>query len=76
MVGDGPSREKEKEEACAAGGACGKPHNWRKPNRLLTLHVGDTMREQVLFQAFGAPDGECDNFDLCAETCHKFNETE
>ena len=46
-------------------GACGKPHDWRKPNRLLTLQIGDTMQKQVVFSAYGAPDGECDPL-ICA----------
>ena len=33
----------------------------RKPNRLLTLQFGDTAKEQVVFLAYGAPDGERDN---------------
>ena len=28
---------------CGACGACGVPYCWRKPNRLLTLQIGDTV---------------------------------
>ena len=33
-------------------GACGMPHDWRKPNRLLTLQVGDTANDQIVFLAY------------------------
>ena len=33
------------------------PYDWRKPNRLLTLQIGDTTSDQVVFSACGAPDG-------------------
>ena len=36
-------------------------YDWRKPNRFLTLQVGDTASDQVVFLAFCALDGECDN---------------
>ena len=42
-------------------GACGIPYDWRKPNRLLALQIGDTAYEQVCFLAYSAPSGECDN---------------
>ena len=42
-------------------GACGMPFDWRKPERLLALQIGDTANEQVLFTAYSAPNGECDN---------------
>ena len=58
-----------REEHCSIGGwwcgACGMPDGWRTPNRLLTLPTGDTMQEQVVFPAYGAPYGECDHL-LCA----------
>ena len=38
------------------------------PNRLLTLKIATRRREQVVFLAYGTPDGECDNFYLCVET--------
>ena len=40
--------------------AC-KPYDWRKPNRLLTLQIGDATNVQVVFLACGAQDGELDN---------------
>ena len=36
-----------------------------KPNRLLTLQIGDTANEQVVSPVHGAPDGECDSL-MCA----------
>ena len=38
----------------------------RKLNRLLTLQKGDKEHEQVVFPAYGAPDGEWDNI-ICHE---------
>ena len=37
------------------------PHDWRKPNDFLTLLIGDTHRDRVVFLAHGALDGERDN---------------
>ena len=42
-------------------GVCGQLYDWQKPNRLLTLQIGDTANEQVVFPAYGGPGGECDN---------------
>ena len=46
-------------------GACQQPYVWRKPNRLLTLQIGDTANEQVVLMASGPPDGERDSM-TCA----------
>ena len=43
----------------------GIPYDWREPNGLPTLHIGDATQEQVVFLAYGVPDGECDN-SVCA----------
>ena len=40
---------------------CGQLYDWRKPNRLLTLQFGDMAKEQVVFPAYRAPGGDCDN---------------
>ena len=45
--------------------ACGQACDWSKPNRLLTLQNGDAAQEQVVFLAYGAPDGECGHL-ICA----------
>ena len=41
-------------------GACGMPYDWRKPNRLLTLQVGDTANDLQVLLACSAFGGECD----------------
>ena len=43
-----------------------RTYQWRKLNRLLTLLIGDTMQEQLVFPAYGATDGESDNL-ICAQ---------
>ena len=40
------------------GGAERAPYDWR---RLLTLQFGSTANEELVFPAYGAPDGECYN---------------
>ena len=35
-------------------------YDWRKPNRLLTLQIGDAVDEQVVVPEYWAPDGKCD----------------
>ena len=48
------------------------PYDWRKPKRLLTLLIGETANEQVVFTAYSAPNGECDNMiGACLEVGHK-----
>ena len=47
------------------------PYDWRKPNRLLTLQIGDAANEQVVFPAYGAPDGECDNLSSAPKPVKK-----
>ena len=42
-------------------GACGMPCDWRKPNPLLTLQIGDTADDQIVLPAYSALGGECDN---------------
>ena len=37
------------------------PFDWRKLERLLSLQIGDTANEQVVFTAYSAPNGEFDN---------------
>ena len=37
------------------------PYDWRKPNRLLALQIGDTVSDQIAFSAYSAHGGECDN---------------
>ena len=57
MVGDSQQGEKRKKNIMSGGGAGGKPYDWRKPNRLHTLQMGDTAQEQVVFPAYEPPDG-------------------
>ena len=38
-----------------------QPYDCRKPKRLLTLQIGDTANEQVVFPAYGARNGDCDH---------------
>ena len=40
-------------------GVCGMPYDWRKPNRLLTLQIGHTANDQMIFLAYSALGG-CD----------------
>ena len=41
-------------------------YDWRNPNRLLTLQIGDTRCKNKCFsQTYGPPDGECDT-SICA----------
>ena len=42
-------------------GAYGQPYDWRKPNALPTLQIGDAANGQMAFLSYGAPDGEWDN---------------
>ena len=42
-------------------GAWWQPYDRRKPNRLVTLQIGDAANVQVVFPAYGATDGECDH---------------
>ena len=37
------------------------PFDWRKPERLLSLQIGDTANEQVVFTAYSALNGEFEN---------------
>ena len=37
------------------------PYDWRQPNCSLALQIGDTANEQVVFLAYCAPVGKCDN---------------
>ena len=63
VVGLRQSRGMRSKAFCLSGwwcGVCGQPYDWRRPNGVLTLHIGDTAREQVVFPAHGAPGGECD----------------
>ena len=46
-------------------GARGQPCDWRKPDRLLTLQIGEATNEQVASPPCGAPDGACDHM-ICA----------
>ena len=49
-------------------GACGQPYVRRKPNRLLTLQIGDTANE--FFRRTGRQ-MESVTRDQCANTCHE-----
>ena len=51
----------ERRTACMVGGACGQPYDWREPHRLLTLQIGATANEQVVFPTYEVLDGECDH---------------
>ena len=53
--------------ACVVGGEEVWANVWLggKPNRLLTLQIGDTANEQVVSPVHGAPDGECGSL-MCA----------
>ena len=44
-----------------SGGACGMPNDWRKLNRLLTLQIGDTAKDQMAFLGVQCALRECDD---------------
>ena len=52
-------------------GPSGMPFDWRELERLLSLQIGDTANEQVVFTAYSALNGEFDNMILCLEISHK-----
>ena len=60
----GHCEPRRKEETHISGwwcGACGMPFKCRQPNGLLTLQIGGTTRDQVVFRAYAAPDGQGDD---------------